>query len=603
MLFEVHKGKGEHVRDACIEAITSIAGQMRWDSYFSLLMRCFNEMNLNPDKQKAILRLICSVLDEFHFSVASDLRDNASASGTILSGSSVASQNGDDSAMVTEVQASLQKAVLPKIQKILDSDSDKINVNISLAALKVLKLLPGDIMDSQLSSIVHRISNFLKNRQESLRDEARSALAACLKELGLEYLQFIVRVMRTTLKRGYELHVLGYTLNFILAKFLSTPVRGKLDYCMNDLLSIVENDILGDVAEEKDVEKLASKMKETRKRKSFETLQLIAQNVTFKSHALKVLSPVTSQLQKQLTPKVKTKLESMLSHIAAGFECNTSVDQTDLFVFIFGLIEDGIKKEQNKDKNLLISGSDGDHKISVGGKNNVRVKAAKTLSSHYITVFALGMLHKSVKNVDKNDLQVLSMLDPFVPLLGNCLHSRYEDVLSSAFRCIIPLLRMPLPSIESQVDKIKGALFDIAQNSVNTNSSLVQSCLKLLTVLLGGTKVTLSSEELHLLIQLPIFVDLERNPSFVALSLLKAIINRKLVVPEIYDIVTRVAEMMVTSQEGKIRKKCSRILLRFLLDYRLSGKRLQQHLDFLLSNLRYVLDNKPTPFLVLKLSH
>jgi hypothetical protein len=93
---------------------------------------------------------------------------------------------------------------------------------------------------------------------------------------------------------------------------------------------------------------------------------------------------------------------------------------------------------------------------------------------------------------------------------------------------------------------------------------------------------------LHLLIEFPLFVDLERNPSFIALSLLKAIVNRKLVVPQMYDLAIRVAELMVTSQVESIRKKCSQILLKFLLHYRLSKKNLQQHLDFLLNNLRHV---------------
>ncbi|KAL0392568.1 UNVERIFIED_CONTAM: Small subunit processome component 20, partial [Sesamum radiatum] len=82
------------------------------------------------------------------------------------------------------------------------------------------------------------------------------------------------------------------------------------------------------------------------------------------------------------------------------------------------------------------------------------------------------------------------------------------------------------------------------------------------------------------------FVDFAKNPSFAALSLLKAIVHRKLVVPEIYDIVQIVAELMVQSQLEPIRKKCSQILLQFLLGYHLSEKRLQQHLDFLLANLR-----------------
>ncbi|XP_062008273.1 U3 small nucleolar RNA-associated protein 20 [Rosa rugosa] len=557
--------KGEHIKNMCIEVIASISSR-EWSSSYLLLMRCFNEISKNPLKQKLLLRLICSILHQFHFSE------------TI------------DTASVNETQTCLHKTVLPKIQKLL-SDSEKVSVNISLAALRVLKLLPGDVMDSQLPSIIHRISNFLKNRLESIRDEARSALADCLKELGLEYLHFIVKVLRSTLKRGFELHVLGYTLNFILSKFLVTPISGKLDYCLEDLLSIAQNDILGDVAEEKEVEKIASKMKETKKQKSFETLKLIAQSITFKSHALKLLSPVITQFEKHLTPKTKSKLESMLNHIAAGIECNPTVDQTDLFIFVHGLIEDGIKEENGKGETSFITGGNGHRRRDLVGKvdSSGRIAGAKSVCSHLISVFALGMLQKRIKNlkVRKNDVQILSMLDPFVILLGKGLNSKYEDVLSATLRCLTSLVRLHLPAIEDQADSIKAVLFDIAHSWLNTGSSLMESCLRLLTVLLRGNKITLSSDHLHLLIQLPVFVDIERDPSFVALSLLKAIVKRKLVVPEIYDLVTRVSELMVTSQVEPIRHKCSQILSHFLNDYPLSEKRLQQHLDFLLSNLRY----------------
>ncbi|KAJ7955379.1 Small subunit processome component 20-like protein [Quillaja saponaria] len=575
MLLEAQQGKDEHIKNACIEALASIAGHMDWKSYYALLSRCFRVINLTPDKQKVLLRLICSILDKFHFSEifsSKELRESLgkfSDSGSTVTVTSDMLAKSDTSAMVTEIQTCLYKVLFPKIQKLLDSDSDKVNVNISLAALKLLKLLPGDVMDLHLSSIIHRISSFLKSHLESIRDEARSALASCLRELGFEYLQFIVKVLRATLKRGYELHVLGYTLNFVLSKCLLNLVCGKLDYCLEDLLSIVVNDILGDVAQEKEVEKIASKMKETRRKKSFETLEMIAGGITFKSHGLKLLGPVAVHLQKHLTPKVKTKLENMLHHIAVGIERNPSVAQTDLFTFIYGLVEDGIKVENGKHENIS---------VTVPSKH-----------SHLITQFSLRILHKRVKNLKlgKNDEHILSLLDPFVLLLADCLNSKYEDVLCSSIGCLTLLARLPLLSLESNADRIKATLLDIAQSSVDSGSPLVQSCLKLLTLLLQSTKITLSTDQLLFLIQCPLFLDLERNQSPVALSLLKGIVNRKLVVPEIYDLVTRVAELMVTSQSESIRKECSRIFLQFLLDYRISANRLQQHLDFLLSNLRY----------------
>ncbi|KAL6970972.1 hypothetical protein U1Q18_030651 [Sarracenia purpurea var. burkii] len=597
MLLEIQDGKAEHVRSACLEALASICGNMEWKSYYGFLMRCFREITLKSVKQKVLLRLICTVLDHFHFmethpsqEVGDSIAD-VSKSGTIGMVTSTVFRTCSSSAEVSEIHACLRKNVFPRIQKLLVSDSNNVNVNISLVALKLLKLLPSDVMESQLPSIVHRISNFLKNRLESIRDEARVALAACLKELGLEYLQFIVKVLRATLKRGYELHVLGYTLNFILAKCLVHPVSGKLDYCLGELLSVVENDILGDISEQKEVEKIASKMKETRKLKSFETLKLIAQNITFRTQAWKLLSPVTARLQKHLTPKVKSKLESMLNNIAAGIECNPSVNQTDLFVFLHDLIITYETRNNGGSSVASASKQPGDvsiRKIITSG----RLIDSGSQSSHLITVFALGLLQNCMKDskLHKKD-ELLAKLNPFVSLLTECLTSKYEDIISAALKCLVPLVRLPLPSLESQADKIKTSLLVIAQGSMNTSSPLMQSCLRLLKVLLRNTRITLSTDQLHLVIQFPLFIDLERNPSIVALLLLKAIVTRKLVVHEIYDLVSRVAELMVTSQVEPIRKKCSQILLQFLLDYRLSKKRLQQHLYFLLSNLRQGYNN------------
>lgn len=554
MLLEVKDGKGEHLRNACIEAIASISGSMSWKQYYALLNKCFKEVKLRPDKQKFFLRLISTILDHFQF------KEVKVENPTVLVKCTTTDKYSD-------IQTSLHKSILPKVQKLLSLDTDNVNVNVSLVALKLLKLLPGNVLELQLPTIIHRVSNFLKNRLDSVRDEARSALVACLKELGFEYFQFILKVLRSTLKRGFELHVLGYTVNFILTKCLLGTGSGKLDYCLEDILSVVENDVLGDVSEEKEVDKIASKMKETRKTKSFETFQLVAENVTFKTHASKLMSFITRHLQKQLTPKLKSKLQTMLHHMTLGIDRNPTASQQDILIFIYGLIEDGLN---------------GNGDASITGSHS------RSHCSHLITVFALGVLHSRIKKmkIKQNQEQAMSYLDPFVGLLCGCLSSKFEDIISSSLTCLSLLVQIPLLSLKSQADNIKTALFVILHGSVNASTPLAESSIRLLTVLLKSTSITLSSDQMHMLLQFPLFVDLERNPTFIALSLLKAIVSRKVVVPEIYDLAKIVAELMVTSQVEGVRNKCSRIFLQFLLDYSISQKRLQQHLDFLLANLR-----------------
>uniref|UniRef100_A0A0D9V2B9 Uncharacterized protein n=1 Tax=Leersia perrieri TaxID=77586 RepID=A0A0D9V2B9_9ORYZ len=572
MFFDVKAGKGEQVRDVCLDTLSSIAAKVQWEHYRTILMRCLRELSLKPDKQKIILRLICAVLDSFHFMKPADDAMNEDSNSSLTFSSTIVS---------SEKQHYLQKKVFPQVQKLLGADPEKVNVSINLVALKILKLLP-----SQLSSIIHRICNFLKNRLESIRDEARSALAAALKELGVGYLQFVVKILRAILKRGYELHVLGYTLHYLLSKTITSDTNGRLNYCLEDLLAVVESDILGDVAEQKEVEKIASKMKETKKRMSFETLKLISQCVTFKTHSLKLISPISTHLQKHLTPKLKTKLETMLHNIALGIECNPSTETSDLFLFVYMLIEDTTMASKPQCKENARSGQ---------GQENIRrnnflgLPDSALQNSYIITKFAVTLLRNRLKSIKlgKEDEKLLKMLDPFVKLLAECLSSKYESVLSISFRCLALLVKLPLPSLKDNANVIKNVLMDIAQRAGNSNGHLVTSCLKLLADLLRGFRISLSDDQLQIIVHFPVFVDLQTNPSPVALSLLKAIVKRKLVSPEIYDIVVKIGELMVTTQTESIRQQCIQILLQFFLNYPLSEKRLQQHIDFFLTNLSY----------------
>ncbi|KAF6168370.1 hypothetical protein GIB67_018210 [Kingdonia uniflora] len=382
----------------------------------------------------------------------------------------------------------LRNACLESLAAISATSSNKQPKITSLPELassstEYLSLLPADTMDPRLPSIIQHISNFLKNRRMlSIRDEARSALVKCLKELDLEYLKIIVEALRTTLKRGYELHVLKYTLNYILSKALVSPpvMTGKLNYCLEELLTVAVNDIMGEVAEEKDIEKIASKMKETRKHKSFETLTLIAQNVTFdthsfklllsvkaslqKHHSFKLLLSVKANLQKHLTPKLKVKLMKMLEHIATGIESNPSANQSEVLIFTYHLIKTGIQEETLQGRDISVPEPDN---FSRGGaaKRNLprKVISPQSRSSHLIAIFGLRILYNCPKKVSlrKKDDKLVSMLDPFVELLNDCLKSKYEKILSEALKCLTTLIRLPLPSLNSLGDNIKNFMLDI----------------------------------------------------------------------------------------------------------------------------------------------
>ncbi|CAH8334303.1 unnamed protein product [Eruca vesicaria subsp. sativa] len=556
LLKKGQNSKDQNVYDACEEALASLSAHMSWDSYYALLNRCFNEMEKHSDKSKRLLNLVCLILDKFHFA---------------------------NSEAHEEIRVSVLKTLFPKTMELRVSESDSVNVNAYVATVKVLKLLPKEMMDSNINLLIYEVSNLLRKPMDSTREDARKALAAYLKELGLEdYLQLVVRKLSSILTKGSELHVLGYTVHYILSKCLPSPTGCMLDHCIHDLLYVVEADLLGDVDEEKEgkkdsMNKRKKKKMETSKRKSLDTVKLIAENVTFKRHALTLLSLVTRHLERPMTSKLKSKLGDILKHIAAGIESNPSVDQGDLFIFIYHRLEDQMSSQSQPSKKKRKSWQ---HVQETSGTNPC---------PHIITVFALNLLHNRLKEIQPNSVneELVSKLDPFVKLLVGCLSSVYEDVISSSIKCFTALLRLQLPSFKSEAGKVKTKVLAIAQSAVSSNSPLVQSTLKLLTALVTSDNFKLTSEELKMLIQFSLFSDLESDSSVASLSLLMAIVRKRLEVPKIYDIVDQVSRLMITHQDKSIRNICGKILVEFLVNYTPSEKRLQGHFNFLQTNLSY----------------
>ena len=74
-------------------------------------------------------------------------------------------------------------------------------------------------------------------------------------------------------------------------------------------------------------------------------------------------------------------------------------------------------------------------------------------------------------------------------------------------------------------------------------------------------------------------------------SMLRAIVSRKFIVHEIYDLMDKVSEIMVTNQSDQVQELCRSVLLQFLLDYPQGKGRLRNQMTFLAKNLSYVYES------------
>jgi len=68
---------------------------------------------------------------------------------------------------------------------------------------------------------------------------------------------------------------------------------------------------------------------------------------------------------------------------------------------------------------------------------------------------------------------------------------------------------------------------------------------------------------------------------------LRAIVYRKFICADLYDLIENVQELMITSIAKSTRTVCSSIFTQFLLEYPLEPARVEQHINHLLKNLGY----------------
>lgn len=67
-------------------------------------------------------------------------------------------------------------------------------------------LFDQSFFNFSFSSILLKVCALLKNRAQEIRDIARSTLAKIIEDLGVHYLQYILKELQTTLVRGYQVN-------------------------------------------------------------------------------------------------------------------------------------------------------------------------------------------------------------------------------------------------------------------------------------------------------------------------------------------------------------------------------------------------------------
>ncbi|XP_035663826.1 small subunit processome component 20 homolog [Branchiostoma floridae] len=381
---------------------------------------------------------------------------------------------------------------------------------------------------------------------------------------------------------------------------------GGLDRCLDSLVEVFNEELFGKLSEEKEVEGITSKLKEAKSSKSSDSYETLAK-VVGKTSLARLVLPLKEVLDSTQNLKTSRKVQDVLSKIVSGLMKNPGLTPDAMLIFAHGLVTESLPLITAQVKAKLSAAPPPDPRLRpesclilpptpqrAGSKTHVSMKTNK----HILVEFGLQLLHHCMKrgHLSAGEVLHLQMLDPFVAQLYDCLRSKHVKIITVAMRCLTWFLRFPLPSLKQKVSKVAAEMFVIlkkyggAGGAKGENFDLVVTCFKALTVLVRDVKYySVDQDQLRVLLQYAEQDILDYTRQATAFTLLKAILSRKLVVPEMHDVMGRIAELSIKSELDNVRVQCRQVFGKFLIDYPL-GKKLHRHLEFFVRQLNYDLE-------------
>ena len=435
--------------NSAITCIASLASTYNWKDYKNLLLQFLvakNQPKLldSAPFRKQRVKILSGILNSFHFP-----------------------PEDDSTLKLKEVITNLLKKVTRMGAAGGSQDvEDQVDIALFVPILKIMIVFPDDWIKSNLSMLIVNLASKLRSRKIEERTAARDVLCEIAKLLGRNYFHFIFSILEGNLQRGYQLHILLFTVNAIMNSMtegcLIPSAKESNENCTNEMIGafnesldkimhLIGNELFGNILEEKRVAALVKKTPEASKTVSFGLLEKLGSYAS-KGNIGPILSTLlaSNTTHKYIRSSSSTssyeslqKLRKALRSFQMGIVKNTSFEKTDFLFISLG----------------LLSG-----KLLVTPENTPNIKSNKAL----LQEMAFNLLchnaaqpHAKEMGDSKFDQQVKEM-KPFKAFIIECINGKDVNVVTGCLKYL---------SLITQSRSIVDTLLD--ENTEDTNEDFM----------------------------------------------------------------------------------------------------------------------------------
>ena len=607
--FIANRGDDGGAQNLAAETVTTIGllvEWIEWSQFKALLKRFIGDFQSQSEPEKVTIRLLGVTADAL--TRAATAKYEHVKSDMVMTEPLPEVQHGID---VTTGNAAIRSRLaltmprqeklgediaarfLPVLTDFLHSKDESfvsLRIPVAVTIVKLLKLLPFHELTNRLPPVLTDIAHILRSRSQDSRDLTRRTLAEISTLLGPECFGFVLKELRGALARGYQLHVLSFTVHSILVANATLFKPGDLDYCLPQIVAVIMDDIFGVTGQEKDAEEYISKMKEVKSSKSYDSMELLAKMTTLQRLS-DLVRPVQALLQEKLNDKLVKKIDELLRRLGVGILRNDAVQSRTLLIFCYELIQSvrGPKASPSL-KNIKETAHAKRYLVNLKGASKGGSRGSTTVYDYKIVRFALDVLRSVLQRYD--DLKTPQNLSGFVPIIKDGLVQAHEEIQISSLRLLTTIIKVPLSDIDRDTDVYIAQAVKSIKASPSTSTELAQASLKLISAILRERRHA-QLDESKLKSRLAILLDRlkpdleEPDRQGITFTFLKAVMSRKVMVPEMYDVMDTVSSIMVTNQTRGARDLARGAYFQFLMEYPQGEKRFSKQLAFLVKNLEY----------------